>query len=98
MVAHDVVVRLLVSDDPTWEEAEAAEAHVEDDSASAVPTTREILRRTISSPSILVRYAVLPRSALSRNKRSGVDQTLAAARPLCTPRRWPCRRCRTWAD
>jgi RNA polymerase primary sigma factor len=36
MVAHDVVVRALVSDDPTWEDAEAAEAHVEDDSASAV--------------------------------------------------------------
>ena len=32
MVAHDIVVRALVSDDPTLEDAEAAEAHVEDDS------------------------------------------------------------------
>jgi Sigma-70 factor, region 1.2 len=37
MVAHDdVVFRALVSDDPTWEDADAAEAPVEDDSASAM--------------------------------------------------------------
>ncbi len=37
MVAHaNVVVRALVSDDPTWEDADAAEAPVEDDSASAM--------------------------------------------------------------
>jgi RNA polymerase primary sigma factor len=37
MVVHaDVVVRALVSDDPTWEDADAAEAPVEDDSASAM--------------------------------------------------------------
>ena len=38
MVVHDdVVFRALVSDDPTWEDADAAEAPVEDDSASAMP-------------------------------------------------------------
>src|SRR6266705_714954 len=37
MVAHDdVVFTALVSDDPTWEDADAAEAPVEDDSASAM--------------------------------------------------------------
>src|SRR2546430_8024170 len=36
MVAHADVVRALVSDDPTWEDADAAEAPVEDDSASAM--------------------------------------------------------------
>src|SRR5438093_13116420 len=38
MVEHDdVVFRALVSDDPTWEDADAAETPVEDDSASAMP-------------------------------------------------------------
>jgi RNA polymerase sigma factor (sigma-70 family) len=38
MIAHDdVVFRALVSDDPTWEDADAAEVPVEDDSASAMP-------------------------------------------------------------
>ncbi len=38
MVAHDVVVcRTLVSDDPSWEDADAAEAPVGDDPASAMP-------------------------------------------------------------
>ena len=38
MVAHDDdVFRALVSDDPTWEDADAADVHVEDDSAAALP-------------------------------------------------------------
>ena len=36
MVAHADVVRALVSDDPTWEDADMAEAPVEEDSASAM--------------------------------------------------------------
>jgi len=37
MVAHDDVFRALVADDPTWEDADAVESPVEDDSASATP-------------------------------------------------------------
>ena len=93
--AHDDdVLSALEPDESTWEDTDMEETSLEDALRRRWPRGGRP-RQTMCSPSILVRYAVLPCSALPRNKRLGDASNAGsgASAGLYTLRQWPCRRC-----